>query len=50
VYVGLNMVFSHERLSDVCSESVVESEFGGSMCPLFEGEMKKRRCVRSFFE
>ena len=29
------MVFSHVRRSDDCSESEVESEFGGSICPLF---------------
>ena len=29
------MVCSHVRRSDDCSESEVESEFGGSICPLF---------------
>ena len=29
------MVCSHVRRSDDCSESEFESEFGGSVCPLF---------------
>jgi hypothetical protein len=41
------MVCSHVRRSDDCSESEVESEFDGSICPLFVDKLPTSSVVLS---